>query len=193
MPALVHDGLVLTESTPMMEHIDGAFAGPPLRPADLWLRAEMRVWTKYVDEHFCPALTVLGAHNATAFASKIDKPEAARRLEAMPNAEVRRKWERVFESGYSDEELADARGRLARVAAKLERHLAQGGPWLLGTGYSLADIKWYSMVPGMPRLVPEICNPEATPAIACWLEQMAASPPVAALEQYRPALANNSG
>ena len=109
----------------------------------------------------------------------------------MPNADVRRKWERVFERGYSEEELADARARLGRAAAKLEGQLAQGGPWLLGTDHSLADIKWYSMVPGMPRLVPEICNPEATPAIARWLDQMGARAATARLEQYRPASASN--
>ena len=54
------------------------------------LRAEMRVWTKYVDAYFCPALTVLGAHRAAAFAAKIDKAEMECRIAAMPSAEVRR-------------------------------------------------------------------------------------------------------
>jgi glutathione S-transferase len=74
----------------------------------------------------------------------------------MPNAEVPRKWERVFARGYGDAELAKARGKRARVVEKLEAHLVRGGPWLLGEDYSLADIKWYSMVPGLPRLVPGI-------------------------------------
>jgi glutathione S-transferase/GST-like protein len=34
VPTLVHDGLVLTQPTPMLEYIDAAFSGPPLRPAD---------------------------------------------------------------------------------------------------------------------------------------------------------------
>src|SRR5258708_17133477 len=34
IPALVHDGRVLTESTPMLEYIDEQFEGPQLRPAD---------------------------------------------------------------------------------------------------------------------------------------------------------------
>ena len=92
---------------------------------------------------------MLGAHNATAFASRVDNAEAARRLEAMPNADVRRKRERVFERGYGDEELAEARrswGEWRRSSRDSSRRAV-----LLGTGYSLADIKWYSMVPGMPR------------------------------------------
>jgi len=38
-----------------------------------------------------------------------------------------------------------------------------------GDAYSLADVEWYSMVPGMPHMVPEICNPQATPGVAAWL------------------------
>ena len=143
VPLLLHDDRVVRESTVINEYLDEVFPEPALRPADPWERAEMRVLTKYVDEYFCPALTVIGAHNATAFASKVDAEEKARRLATMPNREVRRKWERVFEKGYSDEELAEARGKLARVAEKLEALLADGRAWLLGGNYSLADIKWY--------------------------------------------------
>jgi glutathione S-transferase/GST-like protein len=38
IPAIVHDGFVMTESTPAMEYIDDAFDGPALRPADPALR-----------------------------------------------------------------------------------------------------------------------------------------------------------
>jgi GST-like protein len=37
VPALVHDGVVFTESTPAMEYIDEAFEGPALRPRDPYL------------------------------------------------------------------------------------------------------------------------------------------------------------
>jgi glutathione S-transferase len=154
---------------------------------DPWLRAEMRVLTKYVDEYFCPALTVIGAHGATPFASKIDKAEMAARLAMMPNEEVRRKWATVSETGYSDAELADARRRLGNCIGKLAALLGNDGPWLLGEAYSLADIKWYSMAPALPRVLPEACNPQATPAITGWLERMAARPAVSALAHYAPA------
>jgi glutathione S-transferase len=186
VPVLLHDGRAVRESTVINEYLDDVFPEAPLRPADPWLRAEMRVLTKYVDEYFCPALTVIGAHGATPFASKIDKAEMAARLANMPNEEVRRKWAAVSDSGYSDEELADARRRLGNCIGKLEGLLADGGPWLLGEPYSLADIKWYSMAPALPRVMPEACNAEATPAIAGWLERMAARPAVQALADYSP-------
>jgi glutathione S-transferase len=183
VPVLLHDGRVVRESTVINEDLEDVFPEPPLRPADPWLRAEMRVLTKYVDEYFCPALTTIGAHGATPFASKIDKREMAARLANMPNEEVRRKWATVSQSGYSDEDLADARRRLGNCIGRLEAQL-DGGPWLLGELYSLADIKWYSMAPALPRVMPETCNAEATPAIAGWLERMASRPAMRALPDY---------
>ena len=186
VPVLLHDGRVVRESTVINEYLEDVFPESPLRPADPSLRAEMRVLTKYVDEYFCPALTVIGAHGATPFASRIDKAEMAARLANMPNEEVRRKWATVSESGYSDAELADARGRLGNCVARLEGLLSGAGPWLLGEDYSLADIKWYSMAPALPRVLPEQCNPQVTPAITAWLERMAARPAVQGLSAYAP-------
>mgnify|MGYP001549982441 CR=1 FL=1 len=186
VPVLLHDERVVRESTVINEYLEDVFPDAPLRPADPWLRAEMRVLTKYVDEYFCPALTTIGAHGATPFASKIDKAEMAARLAMMPNEEVRRKWATVSETGYGDEELADARRRLGNCVARLEGLLAGAGPWLLGDAYSLADIKWYSMAPALPRVMPDGCNPDVTPGIARWLERMAARPAVQALGEYAP-------
>ncbi|HEX7709546.1 MAG TPA: glutathione S-transferase family protein [Sphingomonadaceae bacterium] len=186
VPILVHDGRVVRESTVINEYIDSVWPEIPLRPADPWLRAEMRVLTKYVDEYFCPALTVIGAHGATPFASKIDKQEMARILARMPNEEVRRKWQTVSHAGYSEEQLADARRRLGAGVRRIEQQLAHGRDWLLGEEYSLADIKWYSMAPALPRVVPELCNGTDTPAVLAWLGRMQARPAVAALEHYRP-------
>lgn len=185
VPILVHDDRVVRESTVINEYLDEVFPEPPLRPADPFERAGMRVLTKYVDEYFCPALTVLGAHAASAFAGTIDKAEMARRLAAMPNAEVRRKWQTVSSGGFAEAELADARAKLARVAARMEEQLGDGREWLLGGFFSLADIKWYSMVPGLPRLAPDLCNAGATPRIVAWLERMAARPAVGQLGGYR--------
>ena len=42
VPAIVHDGFTMTESTPAMEYIDEAFAGPALRPEDPYDRWHMR-------------------------------------------------------------------------------------------------------------------------------------------------------
>ena len=186
VPVLVHDGRVVRESTVIAEYLEDVLPGPRLRPEDPWQRAEMRVLTKYVDEHFCPALTVIGAHAAAPFAARIDKAEMTRRLAMMPDEDVRRKWATVSEGGYPEDELADARQRLGSCIARLEGQLADGRDWLLGEAYSLADIKWYSMAAALPRVAPEHCNAGAAPGIAAWLERMAARPAVAALAGHAP-------
>ncbi len=186
VPVLVHNGRVVRELTVINEYVEDILPEPALRPADPWTRAEMRVLTKFVDEYFCPALTTLGAHGATPFASKIDKGEMAERLANMPNEEVRRKWATIAQTGYSDDELADARRKLERCVERLETILAHGGPWLLGEFYSLADIKWYSMAPALPRVMPEACTPEKAPRTIAWLERMADRPAVRRLPEYAP-------
>lgn len=181
VPVLLHDGRAITESTVINEYLEDMFPDAPLRPADPYGRAQMRVWTKYVDEYFCPALTVIGAQGARAYASAIDKDEMAARLARMPDAEVRRKWETVSSTGYSDEQLADARARLGRVAERMEAGLDHGGEWILGASYSLADIKLYSMAPGLERVLPDACNEAASPRLHGWLRRMEARPAVQAM------------
>src|SRR6478736_1168602 len=55
VPALWHDGRIITESTVICEYLEDVFPddGVSLRPADPYERANMRIWTKWVDEYFC--------------------------------------------------------------------------------------------------------------------------------------------
>src|SRR5258708_16300133 len=62
VPVLVHDGTVITESTVINEYLEDAFPEVPLRPKNLAERAQMRVWSKFVDEYFCSALSMWGWH-----------------------------------------------------------------------------------------------------------------------------------
>jgi glutathione S-transferase len=181
VPVLLHDSHVVTESTVINEYLDDAFPDAPLRPVDPWLRAEMRVWTKYVDEVFCPALTVIGAQGARPYVASIDKDEMCTILARMPNAEVRRKWEIISGTGYGEAQLDEGRATLGHVAERIEAALAHGGEWILGADYSLADIKLFSMAPGLERVLPDVCNATATPHLHGWLRRMEARPAVAAM------------
>ena len=44
VPAMIHDGVLVPESTVMMEYLDASFAGPRLRPDDPFERWRMRWW-----------------------------------------------------------------------------------------------------------------------------------------------------
>jgi glutathione S-transferase len=181
VPVLIHDGQIVTESTVINEYVEDAFSGVALRPADPFQRAQMRVWTKYVDEYVCPALTTIGAQGARAFVGSMDAADLAGRIANMPNAEVRRKWETIAATGYSEEQLADARTKLGLVVARVEAQLADSGDWVVASGYSLADIKLYSMMPGVERVLADQCNETASPLTYGWLRRMEARPAVQAM------------
>jgi glutathione S-transferase len=59
VPTLVHDGQVITESTVICEYIDDQWPGQPLKPRDSFGRAQMRLWTKQLDEGLHPAVGTL--------------------------------------------------------------------------------------------------------------------------------------
>ena len=68
VPTLVHDGHVIVESTVCCEYLDEVFPAPPLKPASALDRAEMRLWTKAVDEFLhpmCAEITFASSHRHT--------------------------------------------------------------------------------------------------------------------------------
>ena len=50
VPTLLHDGRPIRESSVICEYLDDVFAETAIRPEDPVLRAEVRYWTKAVDE-----------------------------------------------------------------------------------------------------------------------------------------------
>jgi glutathione S-transferase len=50
VPTLVDNGRVVRESTVIMEYLDDEYAEPRLRPTNSYGRAQMRLWTKRLDE-----------------------------------------------------------------------------------------------------------------------------------------------
>ncbi len=52
VPALVHDGVELYESSVINECLDETFPEPPLMPPEPARRAKARIWIDYCDRHF---------------------------------------------------------------------------------------------------------------------------------------------
>ena len=180
VPVLVHDGAVITESTVINEYLEDVFPEVRLRPEDPVARARMRVWSKFVDEYFCPALSMVGWHVLVRrIATAIARDEFEKLLERIPLKEQRDKWATVAGESFTEAQLADSRRRcgisIERMEAILETY-----EWLAGDEYSLADINSYSMVAGIPRLMPEHMSEETTPRACDWLRRMEARPAVQA-------------
>ena len=175
VPVLVHDHKVIIESTVINEYIEDVFPAVPLRPHDDYWRAQMRIWTKYVDEYICPALTVIGANFATPFAQKIDKAEMEQILSRIPLDGPRMKWATVSSTGYSEADLVDARRKLKVALEKAEMALSEH-EWLAAPTYSLADVNAFSMLSGAERVMG--LTAEDSPRLTDWLRRMEERPGV---------------
>ncbi len=168
VPVLIHDGRIITESTVICEYLDAVFPAVPLRPRDEYWRAQMRIWTKFVDEYFCWCVSTLGWE---AMGKRVvrDMPEAA--FEAfvarVPLHEQKVKW-RNARHGFDPALLAEERRKIRFSVEKLEADLTER-KWLAGDEYSLADICTYPMASAVPRLMPEAMSEAAAPRAMAWL------------------------
>jgi GST-like protein len=176
IPALVHDDLVLTESTPIMEYVDEAFDGPPLRPTDPEDRWRMRWWMRYFDAYFAPSVSMIGwSVFVGPSVRQKDPEELAGAIDRIPLEARRIAWRKAIFNEFSDEELAESRRRTREGIANLESHLTRH-QWIAGDEYSLGDINGFNLGYALPLSQPDHCNDEKTPRIMAWLRAIYARP-----------------
>ncbi len=179
VPVLIHDGKVLTESTVINEYIDESFPDTPLRPADPYGRAQMRVWTKFVDEYFCPALSFLGWHAMIKTAVQSLTPqEFEAKVARIPLQEQRDKWRESAAQVWTPQQLDDWRRKVRVSIQRMEQGMA--GPWMLGQQYTLADVSLFAMLIGMPQRYADIVNEQDSPRVVDWYARMMERPAVKA-------------
>jgi len=148
VPTLVHDGLVVIESIVINEYLDDAFPDPPLKPADAAGRARMRWFTKHVDAGIFPATGTVSM--SIAFHHQYT-PEAVEEIARSRPPAWRRRFEQL-QKGVDNPAFPDAIARLDKMLADMEKALAEGGPWLAGATFSLADIAYAPYVTRLDHL-----------------------------------------
>jgi glutathione S-transferase len=197
VPALEHEGRIITESTVICEYLEDVFpdAGTSLRPADPWQRAQMRVWTKWVDEYFCWCVSTIGWHfGIRPIAQQMSDAEFEAHLKNVPIPEQQVKWRRARE-GFPQEMLDEEYRKVAVCARRLEEVLSRQD-YLLETGFSLADICNFAMANGLQREggpFEAYFNVKDTPGVVAWIERIRARPAIAKMfaEATREALLND--
>ena len=172
IPALVHDDLMLNESTAIMEYVDAAFPGPKLRPDDPQERWRMRWWMKFCDQYYAPSASMMGwnAFIGPSVRGK-DPEELKRKIEAIPLPERRVAWKKAIYGLFSKEELEESGRRVAFAAKLFEEHLSRH-TWLAGETFSLADINAMNLVYFMPANPNGVVSPDKTPYTMEWLYKM---------------------
>ncbi len=183
VPVLVHGDKTLTESTLINEYVDDVFPGPKLKPADAFGQHQTRLWTKFVDEYFCPALSFLGWHamikNAVAHLSK---EELEAKIARIPLKEQQDKWRESAAQVWTSEQLADWRRKVKVSIERIENGMK--GAWMMGEQFTLADVSCFAMLINMPVRYADIVNEKDSPKVIGWYARMLGRPGVKqALEQ----------
>jgi len=163
VPALIiEDGRVITESTVICEYVDDRFPDQvPLRPKDLYWRAQMRIWTKFIDEYFCWCVSTLGWEAlGKMFVRDMPEDEFEAYVARVPVYEQQVKW-RNARKGFGEAVLEEERRKVRYSVKKLEADLSQR-KWLAGEEYSLADICTYAIAMSVPRMMPAVKKVMAT-------------------------------
>jgi glutathione S-transferase len=176
IPTLVHDGRALYESGTICEYLDEVFPEPPLRPTDAWGRATMRNWIRYADERIGNLIIFNWRYSLQKVAEKWTDAELAEKLKSIPSKERQEAWKRVARKPYTEEERAEARGKLVAMLDKMEATLKETA-WLSGERYTIADI---ALVPFVKRIDEEIAPDEMKqdkhPNVAAWWKTIQARP-----------------
>ena len=153
VPTLVHDGNVVVESTVICEYVDDAFPEPPLKPADPYDRARMRLWMKNVDDYVhptCGELTFVSCHRHII--NRLGPEGVEKFLQGTPGVSVTPEWQarkrELVEQGFAAPGIESKVKLHFKYIEQANDDLA-GQPWLAGDTFSLADI---ALTPYLNRL-----------------------------------------
>lgn len=181
VPALVHDGRVLTEGMTINEYIDEAFEGPPLRPADPGDRWRMRCWCRFVELDLGRAIMMINWNRIIPRVWGTRDPDEIKNIiDKVPDPDRQRSWRSAYLQKTPPEQIEESWRRSQAGVRRIEHALTQS-PWLAGQTYSLADIDHFNFFFLMERLIPDVIgsliNAE-TPATRNWLARMEERPAV---------------
>jgi len=150
VPTLDHDGNIIIESTLICEYLDDTFPRPSLVPKDPFLRSQMRLWSKAVDEGIFEATREITF--ASVFREKMkdmSPDQREKRYQNVGDPERRARYISTYENGVESPYVRDGIAKFEKLFKNMETTLADGRKWLLGDGYTLADI---SITPFIARL-----------------------------------------
>lgn len=172
IPSMIHDGALVAESTVMMEYIDAAFPGPPLRPGDPFERWRMRWWCRFFDQFVGPSISMFGwSFFVGPSVRQRDPEELKARIERIPLKERRIAWSKAIYGTFSAEEMAESRRRIELGVRHLEAALGER-PWVAGGSFSIADIAGFNMFAGLPLMMADVANDTKTPHLLEWLRKL---------------------
>lgn len=176
VPALVHDGRSVIDSSVIMEYLDEVRPEPRcFQPADAYERGRMRSLIRYIDEVPTPAVR-FPSYNL-AFLPHFQAMSEEEFQALCDSKPLRREFlMKMGRTGFPKDVLDEAMSRLARGIDWMNGHItANGGTWLLGDRITEADV---AIMPVIVRLDDiNLGHMWADkPAVGRWLDAIRADP-----------------
>lgn len=176
VPTLVHDGMVVRESSVIIEYLDRLSDNNPLMPAEREAENATRLW-------LIRAIAIHEAINTMTFATFMREREAKghtqqeveAKLARLKNPQVAAKRRDLFAKGVESVYVDGALSVLNQVFIDMEAALRQHR-WLAGDTYSLADITLIAYIDRLDRLGMKGLWVGRFPSIDPWLRASQARP-----------------
>src|SRR5262252_3853684 len=176
VPTLVHDGAVVIDSSVIIEYLDEVFpqaeSFTPKAPAD---RAAMRALMRFIDE--MPAAAVRVPTFNLAFLPRFAKMSEDEFVIFAESKPLRKEFMLAMgRKGFPEKDMNAALDRLARTLARMESEIAaSGGPWLMGSRITLADV---AVMPAIVRMADLGLDTmwQDLPRVARWHDEIRAHP-----------------
>ncbi len=175
VPTLVHDGRVVIESTVICEYLDDAFPEPPLKPASPYDRAQMRIWTKRIDEQVHPNTTPVTFAISHRHVVKSHGPQVVEEYINRMGPAVAPRRRRRIELGVEDEDARAALKVWDKFLGDMETRLAKN-QWLAGPEFSLAECCVVPFINRLDMLQLSFMWVEKRPGVTDWFRRIRARP-----------------
>lgn len=154
VPTLIHDDLVIPDSTVIIEYLDQIAPETSVHPTDPWERAQARYWTKAIDEDLhpaCGAVTFVCSHRHTVL-KNLGEAGTREFLASTPPLSVTSNWkdqkDGFIRYGFEAPGATEKIKLYDTYLYKMEDALTDSD-WLVGNKFSVADI---ALTPYVNRL-----------------------------------------
>ena len=178
VPTLLHDGMVLVESSVIMRYLDRRFPEPPLTPSDPVESMRLDLLMKDLDEKYHSAIAFV-SFSESSRGSDGELTDAAKiRLSSFSDIPEPKRREQRRQSvllGLSSDEGRCACGFLETMIRDIDAAL-ELGPFLAGDCYSLADAALTPYVHRLWLLGCEELWSKDRPRVETWYKRIKARP-----------------
>jgi len=140
VPALVHDGVVVTESIDILRYLEEQFPEPSLYPKDAGLRSVVDDWMdEATNQHNGVIKTYM---YAMAFGGEKSPEEMEAYLAKQKSDQDVAEFHQQATAGFSEERILEAERDLFALFDRVETEL-DSHRWLVGDDFTYADVAWF--------------------------------------------------